>query len=91
MVHRSLFFSCDFSEFNEVMTQHTLTREIILVCFFSKMAVKEVIQKEMKNVWTAFEEQTTRSLGVMKLALDRFGLSFPPDFKQYFIESSGNR
>ena len=87
----SIHFLVIFLNFTIWWRKPTLTYEIILVCFFSKMDVKEVIQKEMKNVLTAFEEQTIRSLGIIKMALHRCRLSIPPDFKQYFIQSSNDR
>ena len=55
------------------------------------MDVAEVIQKEMRNVLTALEKQTTRSLDVIKSTLDQNGLPIPPDFKQNFLQASSKR
>lgn len=46
---------------------------------------------EMVKMLAAFERQAIHSLSKIKLALDHNGLSFNPNFKQYFLQASNAR
>ncbi|XP_031637823.1 zinc finger protein 1 homolog [Contarinia nasturtii] len=48
-------------------------------------------KNEMSKMLAGFERQANHTLGIIKLAFKRNGLSFDPNFKHYFLRASNER
>ncbi|XP_031639325.1 zinc finger protein 358-like [Contarinia nasturtii] len=48
-------------------------------------------KSEMNKMLVAFDRQVTQSLGIIRVAFQRNGLSLSPKFKQYFLKASNTR